>query len=106
MPWNQKIRRGTRKFVLRNAMNGIVPEPVAGRRDKIGFNTPEDVWLRTHLSNEVAEIINSQSFRQRPYFDVREIESAFNAYKAGRINIESNIWRWIILESWLRMFID
>jgi len=106
MPWDQKIRRGTRKFVLRNAMNGIIPEPVAGRRDKIGFNTPEDVWLRTHLSNEVAEIIHSQSFRQRPYFDVREVERAFNAYKAGRLNIESNIWRWIILESWLRMFID
>ena len=36
MPSEQKLRRGSGKFVLRNAMKGIVPESVTNRQGKIG----------------------------------------------------------------------
>jgi asparagine synthase (glutamine-hydrolysing) len=112
MPWEQKIRHGTRKFVLRNAMKGILPASVANRQDKIGFATPEDEWFRADLlKEEISEIINSQSFRQRPYFDMPKVRAEFEAHQKGRTNISSGIWsstvwRWINLELWLRMFID
>jgi asparagine synthase (glutamine-hydrolysing) len=37
---------GETKSLLRDAMEGIVPEPVLRRRDKVGFETPEGEWLR------------------------------------------------------------
>ncbi len=106
MPWEQKIRRGTRKFVLRNAMKGMLPESVANRQDKIGFDTPEGSWLKTDLENEISEIINSQSFRQRPYFDSSEVDRQFKAYRQGLRDVKYSMWRWLNLELWLRMFID
>ena len=55
LPWRQRIRHGTRKYILRNAMKGILPEPVLNRQDKIGLDTPEHAWLRNHLEGEVFE---------------------------------------------------
>lgn len=34
------------KSVFRAAMRGLVPDPILNRRDKIGFITPQDAWLR------------------------------------------------------------
>ncbi len=36
---------GTSKWVFREAMRGLVPDPILDRRDKIGFTTPEAAWL-------------------------------------------------------------
>ncbi len=37
--------RGTSKAVLRAAMRGIVPDEVLDRRDKVGFEAPDTVWI-------------------------------------------------------------
>jgi hypothetical protein len=34
------------------------------------------------------------------------MKQEINNYLRGRRNIESTIWVWIVLELWLRMFID
>ena len=36
---------GTTKAVFRRAMRGIVPDEILERRDKLGFQTPEQDWL-------------------------------------------------------------
>lgn len=46
LPDEFKLREGTTKRVLRGAMKGILPEPVRSRQDKMGFLTPEEMWLR------------------------------------------------------------
>lgn len=39
-------QNGETKAVFRAAMRGIVPDQILDRRDKIGFRTPENAWLR------------------------------------------------------------
>jgi asparagine synthase (glutamine-hydrolysing) len=46
LPDEAKLRRGVTKVVLRDALKGIIPESVRARTDKMGFVTPEEVWLR------------------------------------------------------------
>jgi asparagine synthase (glutamine-hydrolysing) len=46
LPDEYKLRRGLTKRVLRDSMKGILLEPVRCRRDKIGFATPEETWMR------------------------------------------------------------
>lgn len=36
---------GETKHVLRAALSGLAPEDVLTRRDKVGFETPESIWL-------------------------------------------------------------
>jgi asparagine synthase (glutamine-hydrolysing) len=46
MPENFLISdKGETKYLFKNAMKGIVPDAILQRKDKIGFSTPENVWL-------------------------------------------------------------
>jgi asparagine synthase (glutamine-hydrolysing) len=106
LPVEQKIRDGTTKVVLRNAMEGILPEPVRTRRDKMGFVTPEEIWFKTVLRNQIRDILRSESFGDRGYFDVARVENAFDDHCKGKKNLSPIIWRWVNLELWFRLFVD
>lgn len=105
-----KIRDGITKYLLRRSMKGILPEDVRMRTDKMGFATPLEKWFRTSLKTNVCDIINSDSFRGRPYFDQAEVEKKLNDFMAGKDKSGENshftIWSWVNLELWLRKFID
>ncbi len=46
LPAEYKIRSGFRKAVLRISMSEILPNPIAWRKDKLGFKAPEEMWIR------------------------------------------------------------
>ena len=48
MPDDLKLAGGWTKRILREATRGVLPEVVRQRRDKIGFETPELVWMSSH----------------------------------------------------------
>lgn len=105
-PAEEKIYYGVTKRILRDALKGILPEEIRTRTDKIGFSTPEDTWLRTTMKGFLTELITSESFRSRPYFDVKQVKRLFEAHTEGKRNVSNTIWRIINLELWLRQFID
>lgn len=106
LPVNQKIRNGLTKWVLRNASEGLIPEEVRQRRDKIGFSTPEETWLRMELKDLVETIISSDSFRSRKYFNPAGVQQLLELHLKGKQNLSSTILTILILELWLRRFID
>lgn len=105
-----KIRDGITKYLLRRSMKGVLPEDVRTRTDKMGFATPLERWFRTRLEGKVRDIINSDSFRKRSYFDQAEVEKKLNTFMRGKGNPGDNshftIWSWVNLELWMRKFID
>ena len=106
LPMNQLLMEGTTKVILREAMSGLLPETVRTRMDKMGYVTPEYIWFRGPLKREIEDILESKSFAERGYFDVKEIKKVFAEFCEGRINLGSTIWRWVNLELWFRIFID
>jgi len=102
-----KIRKGTTKYILRESMKGILPEKIRLRKDKIGFNTPEDEWFRTPLFQKfIYDILDSQSFGDRGYFDSGKAKELYKKHLDKTINISRDIWKWINTELWFRKFID
>ncbi|WP_430404661.1 asparagine synthase (glutamine-hydrolyzing) [Fluviicola sp.] len=45
-----KIHDGWTKYVLRKGMSGLLPDKVVWRKNKLGFNAPENIWLEKHAS--------------------------------------------------------
>ncbi len=101
-----KIRDGWMKAVLRDAMNGLLPEAVRWRTDKMGFVTPEDHWFRTALRGSAREILSDSRLALRGYLNVKAALRAFDDHVAGRVNLGNAIWRWINVELWSRCFVD
>ncbi|MGA7076614.1 MAG: asparagine synthase (glutamine-hydrolyzing) [Halobacteriota archaeon] len=106
LPSSQKIKRGYRKSILRRALGNLLPPQVAHRTDKIGFWTPQDMWMRSALADYIQGVFESSTFDNRPYFDAAEVRKMFEAYCDNRGNVGHIIWRCLNLEMWLRTFID
>lgn len=46
LPERFVYKRGVRKLILRHAMHGVIPTAIENRKDKMGFVTPEELWLK------------------------------------------------------------
>lgn len=101
------IRNGDTKYILREAMKGILPDKIQARRDKTGFDTPQDEWFRTRQWKEmINDILLSSRFRQRNIIDPDMALKKYKQHLDGKVNISKEIWKWVHLELWFRMFID
>ena len=106
LPLNQKIRAGITKTALRNAIKGIVPESIRCRMDKMGFVTPEEVWMREDLRPFMLGLLSSETFHSRPYWDAEAVIQNYLAFLDGRSAYSPEIWRIVCTELWLRKFFD
>jgi len=86
-------------------MKGILPEKIRKRRSKIGFATPEEKWIK-EMKNMIYDIINSESFKKRKYFNHEAILEEFDKLFKNKIKYDKVLWRILNLELWLREFID
>jgi len=106
LPLNQKIRGGMTKFSLRRAIREIIPEAVRCRMDKMGFVTPEEVWMKGTLRPFMLEILSSPEFASRPYWDADAVAKNYLAFLEGKSHYSPEIWRIACTELWLRKFFD
>lgn len=64
LPIDYILRDGWTKFILRKAMDGIVPEQIVWRKDKVGFEPPQENWVSRlkPMIKEYKERINYLDF--------------------------------------------
>jgi len=101
------IKKGYTKSILRESFKGILPEQIRLRKDKIGYETPQDKWFRTpDFEKLILELIQSESFAARGIINAEKANRLYQKHLNSEINISSDIWKWIHLELWYREFID
>lgn len=93
---------GETKSVFRAAMRGIVPDAILDRRDKIGFQTPEQQWL-TSMADTVRGWL--QQDIRLPFLDQAAILREFEAIIGGRQAFSWQLWRWINFIRWHQHFL-
>ena len=100
------IHSGWNKRILRDSMDGVLPNKIARRRNKIGFTTPEDEWF-LRIKNSIYGIFASEEFAARSYFRAADVVKAFEKFiqHPERYNTMT-FWRLLNLELWLREFFD
>lgn len=55
LPDSFKLREGWTKYIFRKAIDGVAPEGITWRRDKIGYDTPQSSWLETEVVYDYLE---------------------------------------------------
>ncbi len=66
LPIESKIRGGSAKYILREALTGILPENVRTRRKKLGFPIEIYRWLAGPLKEYALDTIASEAFLTSP----------------------------------------
>ena len=62
LDWKSKLHGGYSKAIIRDAMAPFMPEEIAYRKTKIGFNTPIVEWMQGPLKPYFEDMISSTSF--------------------------------------------
>ena len=102
LPVSQLIHHGWTKWLLRQAMDGFLPEQVRWRRSKLGFATPEQQWLREGASS-IAQLFNHDDILSSPYLGEKVIQQLRSLSAKDVANIPG-LWRVVNLEMWQRVF--
>jgi len=101
LPERFVYKNGIRKTILRDAMHNIIPEAIENRKDKMGFVTPEEVWLRT----EGREWFTSQIDKACQQFDgsilnAAEVKKYFEQMADGQRKFDFMPWRIVCFYRW------
>jgi asparagine synthase (glutamine-hydrolysing) len=100
-----KIRNGLGKWILREAMQGILPEKVRCRKDKTGFNAPADEWFRQEHRQEIWDLIEKRSFINQEIYNQEEVRKRFKEHLEGQ-NHYMFFWQYINLHLWYPLFFE
>ncbi len=104
LPSEFKIRNGATKVVLREAMTGIVPDKIRERRDKIGFATPEERWVKHDLREYFRDGLREACRRYSSLFDSQALDLELQEMLAGRRRFSNAFWRVVSFGAWGRVF--
>jgi len=105
IPADLKLKGKTTKYILKEALKGILPDEVL-YREKMGFGVPIDHWFRNELKDMAYDVILSERAMARGYFKKEAIKKILDEHTSGKWNWQNHIWNLLMLELWQRMFID
>lgn len=83
-------QQGETKHVFRAALRGIVPDSVLDRKDKVGFATPEQGWLRSLSGTVIAWTDISEKL---PFLRPVPLRNAVTNALDGEAPLDARIWR-------------
>jgi asparagine synthase (glutamine-hydrolysing) len=90
LPNRFKIRRGQRKYLLRRALRGLIPDDVLVRPKK-GFGIPLAKWLRTIPSIPPLAPMNGVRMER--------VSDRWTRHRSGKTDQRLFLWSWLALQS-------
>lgn len=101
IPSSYKIHNGWTKYLMRDAMDGVIPKEIQWRRDKVGFATPEQQWFIRNSNNLKSCLIKDLQC----FLNIDDINKGWHGLIASKnIDLTRFIWRIINLNLWYRKF--
>ena len=101
---SHKFEGADTKRVLRQAMADMLPRDVAERRDKLGFATPEQRWLRGPLKQLAHEGVEFTLSRLPGLLHAPGVRALRDDMLEGRKPADFTLWRIISLGIWAEKF--
>ena len=107
IPGTMKIRNGITKYLLREAMRGILPEKTRVRVSKSGWNAPAHVWFSGKGKECLMDMVSSRSFRERGIYNLENVNKIIDEHceivssNLPKDNHMMFIWQIVNMEIWL-----
>jgi asparagine synthase (glutamine-hydrolysing) len=100
MPSSLKLRGRTGKYILKKAMEKVLPNDILYRR-KQGFAVPLDHWFR----NELKELAQESLFRSNDgIFDVKFLQKIWEQHQSRHYDRSAHLWAILMFRKWQETF--
>jgi len=103
MPGDLKIRSGSRKYILKQALRGVVPDRILDR-SKEGFSIPMKQWLKRELKPLMDRLLAPDRVAARGLIDPGETGRLIDEHCAGRANHAHVLFSLMVFERWAEEF--
>jgi asparagine synthase (glutamine-hydrolysing) len=104
LPLHLKLRGRDTKWILREAMRGILPPPILSR-EKMGFPVPIGSWLRNEFRHLTDEFIMSDRALSRGIFNESFVRELVKRHISGE-NHDLRLLFLLNFEIWYRQIIE
>ena len=104
MPSSLKLRRLTMKYVLKRAVEGLLPPTIVWRR-KHGFALPTAEWLRGPLRPLLEEQLRPEAVARIGLFNPETISRLITEHSLGRRDHRKVLWGLLMFEAWRRRYL-
>ncbi len=105
LPPHLKLKRMTRKYLLKKVSRAWLPEQIIARKKK-GFPVPFSFWFRGEARPFVRDILSDTAVRRRGLFEPDYVDRLLNEHESGFADHGSHIWGLLSVELWYRLYID
>lgn len=105
VPPSLKIHGYTQKYILRKAMDGVLPKEILQRR-KAAFGLPVRAWLKNELKEMLTDMLSEERIRRRGLFDAAAITKMIRENERGEREYTLQLWSLLSLELWHQAFVE
>jgi asparagine synthase (glutamine-hydrolysing) len=105
IPPELKMKGSETKYILKKAMEGIVPREIL-YREKQGFGVPIGEWINSQLRERIHTDLSERRTLERGYFEKSYIQILLNEHSNLRRDHSGVLWILWMLELWHRKFVD
>jgi asparagine synthase (glutamine-hydrolysing) len=87
LPIDFIFNEGWTKYILRKSIEGIVPDDITWRKDKVGYEPPQEKWLQKLL----------------PFYEGFKKKSNYLDFTGGKKVKEADLtnWKWLMLKLYM-----
>jgi asparagine synthase (glutamine-hydrolysing) len=103
MSGDLKIRGGTRKYILKQALRGLLPDHILDRQ-KEGFSIPMKQWLKRELKPLMERLLAPERLAARGLIEPAETRRLIDEHCAGRDNHAHVLFSLMVFERWAEEF--
>jgi asparagine synthase (glutamine-hydrolysing) len=104
IPDRLKIRGGTQKYILKKAVEDLLPRDIIDRK-KMGFPTPLRKWLLDARAEPLYAAILSPDGLLASLLDMGEVGALIQRHRSGFEDATDRIWRLLNLQLWGDVFL-
>lgn len=102
-----KVRGLNKRDLFKQAMTGILPTAIL-KKPKQGFGLPVAVWLKDDpaMQAQVRSVLMDERTRARGWIRPEFVAELIDRHMAGGWDYSAQIWQLLVLELWLRRYMD
>jgi asparagine synthase (glutamine-hydrolysing) len=105
VPDHLKIRNGVGKYIVKRAVEDILPHDIIYRK-KMGFPTPLRQWLLDDRAEPLFALLVDRKKFLGEYVDLGYVRNLIERHRSGTEDATDRLWRLLNLQLWGELFLS
>jgi asparagine synthase (glutamine-hydrolysing) len=104
LPLEYKLRGSKGKYILRKAVEGLIPASVLDRPKK-GFGIPIASWLKGRLNSLMHDLLETKRLNEQGLFEPAYVSKLIDEHEKGVASHHKQLWTLLVFQLWYDNFL-